>query len=46
MMKKIKIWREELKKIIVDENVVKEYLNEFVRKGMIERNMERIMRKG
>ncbi|KFJ58634.1 lipid-A-disaccharide synthase domain protein [Brucella neotomae 5K33] len=45
-MPKITIWSAALPNIIVDEPVVPEYFNEFVRPGMLARNLERIMRPG
>lgn len=46
LMPKITIWSAALPNIIVDEPVVPEYFNEFVRPGMLARNLERIMRPG
>ncbi len=44
LMPKITIWSAALPNIIADEPVVPEYFNEFVRPGMLARNLERLMR--
>lgn len=46
LMPKITIWSAALPNIIADEPVVPEYFNEFVRPGMLARNLERLMRPG
>ncbi|NKE77124.1 lipid-A-disaccharide synthase [Ochrobactrum sp. MC-1LL] len=46
LMPKIAIWSAALPNIIADEPVVPEYFNEFVRPGMLARNLERLMRPG
>ncbi|MGU3398785.1 lipid-A-disaccharide synthase [Brucellaceae bacterium D45D] len=46
LMPKISIWSAALPNIIADAPVVPEYFNEFVRPGMLARNLERIMRPG
>jgi len=46
LMPKITIWSAALPNIIADEPVVPEYFNEFVRPGMLARNLERLMHPG
>jgi lipid-A-disaccharide synthase len=46
LMPKITIWSAALPNIIADEPVVPEYFNEFVRPGMLARNLERLMKPG
>ena len=46
LMPKITIWSAALPNIIADEPVVPEFFNEFVRPGMLARNLERLMRPG
>ncbi|MBQ0708468.1 MULTISPECIES: lipid-A-disaccharide synthase [unclassified Ochrobactrum] len=46
LMPKITIWSAALPNIIADEPVVPEYFNEFVRPGMLARNLERLMQPG
>lgn len=46
LMPRITIWSAALPNIIADEPVVPEYFNEFVRPGMLARNLERLMRPG
>lgn len=46
LISKITIWSAALPNIVVDEPVVPELFNEFVRPGMMARQVERLMRKG
>ncbi len=46
LVPKITIWSAALPNIIADEPVVPEFFNEFVRPGMLARNVERLMRPG
>ncbi|MBN9045843.1 MAG: lipid-A-disaccharide synthase [Rhizobiales bacterium] len=46
LMPRIDIWSAALPNIIADEPLVPEYFNEFVRPGMLARNLERLMRPG
>lgn len=46
LISKITIWSAALPNIVVDEPVVPELFNEFVRPGMMARQIERLMRKG